>query len=768
MNGQVIITVRSTGSLYYIQTDEMALLAKDGHNENCIHSWHKRLGHRDPQAIKAMSSRNLADSIKIIDCNIIETGENRLYSKSVNDIPITLWNGVKPDMSDVHTFGMRVYAHVPKELRKKLDDKAKELRFIGYSEETKGYRLLDINNDKVTVSRDVRFVKENDKSVTIKLKHYEKNEEPNDLQSESTEEESTGEEGTSFYDAEEDLNSNTYTPMKRGQGRPRIVKTGSRGRPRKQYNMVPIENTEMEATSFAEVSTDEVIPNALAAEWHNAIDDEVMSILKYDVCDIVDRSQGINIIGSRMILTNKINADGTLNRRKARMVAKGCSQRPGFDYDQTFAPVARLSSIRFAVALAVKFGMKIHQLDVATAYLNSSLDVPIYMELPVLFQTGLMRISKSKTVESSIRSKAKEMLSLLKSENKVCRIRKAIYGLKQAGRQWNHTIDVSLKKLGLVASSADPCVYYKGNIKNLLLVIVYVDDTLIFSRSLDEIISTKTRLSERFELKDLGEVQYCLGIRFVKRKDEITLSQVGYINDLLNKYNMNYANPVSTPMEQGLKLNDEKESTQKLPFRELLGSLMYLAMATRPDIAYAVSHLSQFNNCFGKIHWNAAKRILRYLKGTTNYGLTYKANKEPIVGYVDADWGGSTKDRRSYTGFVYILSGAPILWKSRKQRTVALSSTEAEYMGISEASKEAIYWRKIIGELNLEDTGPITIYNDNLGAQKLTENNMYHRRTKHIDIRHHFVREVIENGQINIKYLCTERMVADVLTKALT
>ncbi|KAK2580008.1 hypothetical protein KPH14_010773 [Odynerus spinipes] len=919
-NGQVIITAGSTGSLYYIQSDNKALLAKDGHNEYCIHMWHKRLGHRDPQAIKAMSSRNLADNIKIIDCNTIETCEvclkgkmsrlpfpkrsdnrrrnildlihtdlcgpmqtmtpgkkryfltliddysrythiyflnsksevtdkivefielmktkfnrkpkcfrsdrgkeyindrligvlktegiemqhtaaytpeqngvaerknrslmemgrcllieanlpnkywaeavntanylqNRIYSKSVNGIPITLWNGVKPDMSEVRTFGTRVYAHVPKELRKKLDDKAKELRFVGYSEETKGYRLLDTDNNKITVSRDVRFIEENDKNITIELKHDDTEEEANNSQSDSQEEKSTVEEET-----------DTRAPMKRGPGRPRVVRTGSRGRPRKEHRMVPVDNTELEATSFAEASAGEVIPYTSADEWHNAIEDEVKSILKYDVCEIVDKPEGVNVIGSRMILTKKLNADGTLFRRKARLVAKGCSQRPGFDYDQTFAPVARLSSIRFAVALAIKFGMKIHQLDVATAYLNSSLDVPIYMELPVQFQDALVRIQKSKTVEASVRSKAKEMSTLLESKNKVCRLKKAIYGLKQAGRQWNITIDGSLKSLGLESSSADPCVYYKGNIKNLLLVIIYVDDTLVISRSLDEIMSVKASLSQRFELKDLGEAQCCLGIRFVRKRDEISLSQVGYVNELLNRYNMKDANPVRTPMEQGLELNDQIEPTQNLPFRELLGSLMYLAMATRPDIAYSVSHLSQYNNQFGKVHWNAAKRILRYLKGTINYGLTFTANKEPIIGYVDADWGGCTKDRRSYTGFTFKLSGAPISWESRKQRTVALSSTEAEYMGISEASKEAMYWKKFLRELNLGDKESITIYSDNLGAQKLTENNMYHRRTKHIDIRHHFVREAITQGVINIKYLGTEHMIADILTKAL-
>lgn len=235
---------------------------------------------------------------------------------------------------------------------------------------------------------------------------------------------------------------------------------------------------------------------------------------------------------------------------------------------------------------------------------------------------------------------------------------------------------------------------------------------------------------------------------------------------------MSEANPVSTPMDVGTQLvkgeKTEDGSSSNLPYRELIGSLMYIAIGTRPDIAHSVSVLSQFNDCFDDSHWVAAKRVLRYLKGTACVGLCFRrSSSDCIEGYVDANWGSCLIDRRSYTGYIFLLAGSAISWESRKQRTVALSSREAEYMGITEAVKESIYLQGFLSELGFLEPGSIKLWNDNQGACMLAKNAVYHQRSKHIDIRYHFIREALGTDKLQLGHKSTSEVAADILTKGL-
>lgn len=232
---------------------------------------------------------------------------------------------------------------------------------------------------------------------------------------------------------------------------------------------------------------------------------------------------------------------------------------------------------------------------------------------------------------------------------------------------------------------------------------------------------------------------------------------------------MSEAKPVACPLDINVKLQkaDKCNENDEFPYRELVGSLMYLATSTRPDIANAVSQLSQFLNCFDKTHFTAAKRVLRYLSKTINFGLIFRHTNEPLFGYNDADWGNCPDDCKSYTGYCFVLSGSSISWESRKQCTVALSSTEAEYMALSDGTKEGIYLCKLLNELCDDTIQKVRIFTDNKGSIKLAENPVFHKRTKHIDIRHHFIRDALKNGQIDVSFVPTEDMGADILTKAL-
>ena len=294
---------------------------------------------------------------------------------------------------------------------------------------------------------------------------------------------------------------------------------------------------------------------------------------------------------------------------------------------------------------------------------------------------------------------------------------------------------------------------------------------MIASDSIKKIRNLKQFLAQKFDIKDQGEIGYCIGLEFNRDNGGISLRQKGYILDVLKKFGMADSKSVSTPMDIGVKLTHPEGAMEKkyaeLPYRELVGALMYLATATRPDIAHAVSFLSQFLTNYRQEHWTAAKRVLRYLRRTPDIGITYGCGGSSIIGFSDSDWGNCLTDRRSYTGYIFMYNGGAVSWESRKQRTVALSSTEAEYMALTEASKEAIHLKGLLKFLNSEDTPEVIVFSDNQGALKLAENPVFHARTKHIDIRHHFVREAINNGSFQLCYVSTEEMAADVLTKGL-
>jgi len=325
---------------------------------------------------------------------------------------------------------------------------------------------------------------------------------------------------------------------------------------------------------------------------------------------------------------------------------------------------------------------------------------------------------------------------------------------------------------GAKKTAADMCVYVKGSGENLSIIAVYVDDILIASKNAESIKSLKEHLRKQFDITDRGEAKYCLGMEFSVKQGEVSIGQSAYISDLLQRFGMTDCRAVSTPMALSTRADVDNDqgatNDESLPYRELVGALMYLAVCTRPDISFAVSYLSQFCQNFGRQHWVAAKRVLRYLKGTRNLGLIYRKTGKPISGYVDADWANCTKDRRSYTGYVFVLSGCPLTWESRKQRTVALSSTEAEYMALTECAKEGLHLKRFLNELGLGHLAQICIQCDNNGARKLAENPVFHGRSKHIDVRHHFVREVLRNGEFKIEYTPTHEMAADVLTKGLS
>ena len=357
--------------------------------------------------------------------------------------------------------------------------------------------------------------------------------------------------------------------------------------------------------------------------------------------------------------------------------------------------------------------------------------------------------------------------------NRVCRLNKALYGLKQSPRAWYKTISATLLSLSFRRSQFDHGLFL--NKERNTWITLYVDDIHLIGPDKQYIETIKEELASHYRIKDLGPSSNYLGLEITRNRENgtLTISQKKYIGSVLAAHRMTDCSSVSTPMEAGMvlgKAGAEHESMQefKTNYQSMLGSIMYIMLQTRPDIAYAISKLSQFSSNPTEQHLQALKRVLRYLKGTKGLGLTYqKDEKGELVGWTDSSWACDINDSRSTSGYLLQLNGAAVSWCSQKQPTVAKSTCEAEYMGQSDAGSEIVWLRGLLEDLGIPPTGPTTLYADNQGAIRLANNPENHRRTKHIAVKYHYTRELVENNTLKLVYKETRDMLADCLTKPL-
>ena len=557
---------------------------------------------------------------------------NRLPTTALkeNETPYERWYGRKPDVSHLRVFGCMAYAHVPDSERRKLDKKSKKMRFVGYSLASKGYRLLDETNRKMYIRRDVEF-NENDfgqkQTMTTEPEPRCEEAKRNEVPPRKDEEGEQGEMKKLEEDTPEEPRQSVRTrkaPVRYGYDE--YADTATHHVHHVAYHLSEID----EPTTMQEARSSDH-----AAEWKVATDSEYNSLIENKTWELVELPQGRKAVGCKWVFKLKHAGDDTVERFKARLVAKGYAQKCGIDYDETFSPVVRFSSIRFLLAFAVQNDLLIHQMDVETAFLNGKLDEEIYMQQP----EGYVKPGE---------------------EHLVCK---------------------------------------------------------------------------------------------------------------LEKYRQTEAKPVSTPADLNVKLQKEDGFSRPVDatsYQSMVGSLLYAAIATRPDIAQAVGVFSKFCANPTQNHLTAAKRILRYLKATAYLGLSYKKCADGnLIGYSDADWAGDIDDCHSTSGNVFSFACGAVSWLSKKQATVSLSTAEAEYVALSTATQEAIWLRRLLADVGEPPEGPSEIYEDNQGAVSMAKNPVGHARTKHIDIRYHFVREGVQDGAIALKYIATDEMIADILTKPL-
>jgi transposase InsO family protein len=697
---------------------------------------------------------------------------NRTWTRAIgNTTPYELLTGSKPNMAGIQPWGCKVRVHDAGGA--KLDARSKVGRWVGFDPDTKdGHRIYWPEKRSVSVERSVKF--NFTEEVVVRIPSLE------------------GEIGDKSSDAVEgpgDGNSKVVEPQrvieppepeggrgKRIRRETEYVKmllegsavTGTRSilpRGMQQGSRVPVEDVDdgvVEEHAMATVieSVEGLTPTYEEArkrsdwpKWDEAIQKELASLKKSGTWELVKRPPGANIVDSKWVLRIKKNAAGEIEKYKARLVARGFTQIYGIDYYETYAPVARLSSFRLLLAIAARNNWPVDTFDFDSAYLNSVLgeDEVIYLEQPPGYETNDPRYW-------------------------VWRLHKALYGLKQGARSWYEALRQALVELGFERTEADHGVFVKKLPGDVIIAAVHVDDGMVTGSSRSLIDKFKVQMDKKYKLTDLGPANWLLGIKITRdlASKTISLSQHAYIEAIISRFNFDDLKPSSVPMDPAAPLSKSQEPTKlediakmkNIPYREAVGSLMYAAMGTRPDIAFATSTVAQFCENPGWAHWEAVKRIYKYLLGTKKLELTYGGEQRGLEGYVDAD-GASQEHRRAITGYVFMIDGGAVSWSSKKQELVTLSTTEAEYVAQTHAAKEAIWFRRLLTELFGSVDTPTTLFSDSKSAIALAEDGHYHARTKHIDIRYHFIRYVLDAGTIKLVYCSTDDMTADTLTKAL-
>jgi hypothetical protein len=479
--------------------------------------------------------------------------------------------------------------------------------------------------------------------------------------------------------------------------------------------------------------------------WQEAMFAELAALEANNTWTLTPLPPGKHPIGCKWVYKVKLKSDGSLDRYKAKLVAKGYTQQEGLDYLETFSPVAKFSTVRTLLAVASVKNWSLTQLDVNNAFLHEDLAKEVYMALPPGFP------SKEATT------------------NLVCKLNKLLYGLKQASRQWFAKFSSTIIKHGFVQSKSDYSLFTRTQGTVFITLLVYVDDILIASNDMPSVNALKDSLHVEFKLKDLGNLKYFLGLEVARLAKGISLCQRKYALDILSDSGMLGSKPVATPMEQNLKIS---QSTGEIlddpsPYRRLVGRLLYLTV-TRPDISYSAQRLSQFMSKPTRMHLTAAYRVLRYIKGTSGQGLFFPSHSDlQLKAFSDSDWAGCPDTRRSITGYCVYIGDSLISWKSKKQHIVSRSSAEAEYRAMASVVCELMWLLPLLNELQAPHPKEALLFCDSQAALHIAANPVYHERTKHIELDCHLIREKIQAGLVRTLNVTSQNQLADIMTKAL-
>lgn len=675
---------------------------------------------------------------------INQTGTSNVPGKS----PAELWFGRKMKIEKLRPFGCECYVLTQKQKRGKMDRKSEKGILVGYDIDSPCYRVYlkekreIISSDNVIFDEEKMRLRQGTELETLAPEGTpEKQEESSNETDDEDENWGTGE------SAEEPSDNEKETPAPEEESGRRVLRDRRTLQPPPRLRDCVLDSCRGgKSAKVAMIGETEDIPvsEALRDEkWRRAMQEEYDSLMEMKTWKLVDCPEGAKPITCRWVLREK--ADG---RFKARLVARGFEQKEGVDYTETFSPVARHASIRLLLSHAASEKMKLVSFDVKTAFLYGNLEQDIYMHQPEGFDDGT---------------------------RKVCKLNKSLYGLKQAPRMWNERVTTHFeKKIGLINTDDDPCIYYNKD-KSIMLSL-FVDDGLVVGKDEEEIYKLLDEISKEFEITFSKKVQNkltYLGMEIKIEQDGIFVSQPRYTEKILRKMKLEQCNPASTPTEPGM-INHKTDfkNDEALPannnYREAIGSLLYLATITRPDISFAVNYLSRFCNKPMKSHQSMVKRVFQYLRGTTTAGIHFGGDKT-LVAYTDSDFGGDSETGQSTSG-VLVMRGGPVIWYSQKQRLVATSTAEAEYRAAVSVIDDVCWIKRIALELGiLEAEQPITLYVDNMSAIHMLQNaheGKTSRGKKHIEIPRKYIQQHIGNT-VALQHVESSKQIADILTKPL-
>ena len=515
-------------------------------------------------------------------------------------------------------------------------------------------------------------------------------------------------------------------------------------RRRLAYLLRSLPQTKSDKNNEEPTSRKQALKTSEASQWIEAMQEEYNSLTKNKTWSIVNYNKDQHVLSGKWVFKRKIGPDGKIARYKARFVVRGFEQIHGIDFDETYASVVKAQTYKLIFALQAHYGWHCRQSDVKTAFLYGDVEEDIYLEAPEGYEV---------------------------QPGKVLKLLKALYGLKQAPRQWYRRLQDYLIQNGWIRSDWDHSLFIQPKLK--LFMTVYVDDINIFGQSEEMIKRAQESLATEFEMKDLGPVSYYLGMNVSYGKEgTVHLCQETFIHQLIQRYDLDSLRPSKIPMEPSVKLSSKVgqklNMDQKKQYQSMVGALNYLATVSRLDISLATGVAARFCADPTQEHMDAVYKIYAYLKGTPSIGPVYKKNGWCFEGFVDSDWAGCPDTRRSTSGFLYTLSGGPFSWCSKRQKSVALSTYEAEYVAAAETAKEAIWLKSLINKLSTgQEISDVQLYIDNNAAMKLAKNPEFHGRTKHIELRHHFLRERVLDGELTLTRVDTKNNLADILTKPL-
>ncbi|RVX12712.1 Retrovirus-related Pol polyprotein from transposon TNT 1-94 [Vitis vinifera] len=663
---------------------------------------------------------------------------NIVLSKSIPNTPLELWNGRKPSLRHIRIWGCP--AHVLKGKTGKLKPRSKVCMFVGYPKGTRGGMFYSAQDNKVFVSTNATFLEYNymadfkprSKVVLEELLVDEISPMPTTVV-ERQRKETTAQDLT--------------PPPPRRSGRE--IRLPIRYRENGEAQVAVIDGSDDDPLTF-KMAMDDVDRE----KWQEAMKLEIESMYSNSVWELVDLPEGIKPIGCKWIYKRKRGPNGKVETFKARLVAKGFTQKEGVDYEDTFSPVAMLKSIRILLSITAYYDYEIWQMDVKTAFLNGHLEETIYMVQP-------------------------EGFVIKDQEQKVCKLQRSIYGLKQASRSWNIRFNKAIKSYGFEQNLGEPCVYKQIGGDKVVFLVLYVDDILLIGNDVESLSKVKNWLASQSQMKDLGEASYILGIQMTRdRKNRLlALSQAAYIDKVLVKFAMENSKKGNLPSRHGVHLSKEQcpkppqdeEKMRRVPYASAVGSLMYAMLCTRPDICFAVGVVSRYQSNPGLDHWVVVKHILKYLRMTRNYMLVYFGRELIPIRYTDSDFQSDRDSRKFTSGAVFTLGGGAIIWRSVKQTCVADSTMEAEYVAACEAAKEAVWLREFLKELEVVPNmhEPIRLYCDNSGAVANAKEPRNHRKGKHIERKFHLVREIVSRGDVSVEKIASANNIADPFTKTL-